>query len=109
MTEPTNEEIQAAIDRHAEDFKNTVLYCAGIPELVKEFNRLTGCHLGQPEPRSLIDRLIDKATGYNGESDTDMGKFCAFVRDAVYLPLLIEQTPQEVAAAVRDTAAKREE
>lgn len=81
--------------RHDEDFKNMVVYCAGIPELVKEFNRLTGCHLGQSESRSPLNALIDKATGYSGETEDDMGKFCAFVRDAVYLPMLVKQKEEQ--------------
>lgn len=44
-------------------FEQCALYCAGNMELVKEFNRLSGCHLG--ERRTPIDIAIDGACGYD--------------------------------------------
>ena len=48
-------------------FEQCALYCAGNTELVKEFNRLSGCHLG--ERRTPIDIAIDSACGYDYQTE----------------------------------------
>jgi hypothetical protein len=75
-------------------FANLVTYCASVPELVDQFNRLTGCNLGQSAKRTPLERAIDEATGYPGESEADMAAFVAFVHDTVWLRLPRVTTPQ---------------
>jgi len=71
-------------------FHECLMQCAGTPELVSQFNRLSGCSLGR-DSRSAIDKMIDKATGYQDEIDQnnndDMRKFINFVWDCVWLRL----------------------
>lgn len=57
-------------------FEQCALYCAGNMELVKGFNRLSGCHLG--ERRTPIDIAIDGACGYDPdrEGDTTVSGLC---------------------------------
>lgn len=55
--------------------------CIGNKELLREFNRLTGKHLG--EHRSGVIRTIDEACGYDPDMEA-MPLFVAFVYDAVW-------------------------
>jgi len=71
-----------------------IIECAGREDLVREFNRLTGCRLGQSLERTGIERMIDEATGYPGESDDDMRQFCEFVRDYIWLPVALSMAPR---------------
>ncbi len=66
-------------------FEQCALYCAGNTELVKEFNRLSGCHLG--EHRTPIDIAIDSACGYDPDREA-MPQFLDFVYHCIWLPLL---------------------
>lgn len=50
------------------DFQEALTQCIKTPELVQEFNRLTGCSLGIDD-RPPVVRLIDEATGYQLEVD----------------------------------------
>lgn len=52
------------------------------PELVREFNRLTGYSLGDGSP---IERMIDEATGFDRAA---MAAFCKFVVEFIWLPLV---------------------
>ena len=74
-------------------FEDIALECIKTPELIKKFNRLTGCKLGV-DTRSIITIMIDKATGYQDEIDKqeekEMFRFLDFVFEAVWLPLIIE-------------------
>lgn len=69
-------------------FDDCVSYCAEFPEFVEQFNRMTGCRLGQRVPSWPIDALIDEATGYVVErqkkevAETKM--FEKFVYDCVW-------------------------
>ncbi len=69
-------------------FDDCVSYCAELPEFVQQFNRLTGCRLGQRGPTTPIDALIDEATGYaldlrkKEKAETEM--FRKFVYDCVW-------------------------
>lgn len=65
-------------------FEDFVIQCASNDQLVKEFNRLTGCNLGQSMRRTNLEILIDEATGYSGESERDMLKFCVFVAEYIW-------------------------
>ena len=72
-------------------FTEVATECIGTPELVKEFNRLTGCKLGI-DKRHPIEKMVDKATGYQIELDKqeseDMKKFVKFVFEFIWLPLI---------------------
>jgi hypothetical protein len=68
-------------------------------ELVANYNRLTGEHLGEQPKRSPIELLVDQATGYE-ETVQDveverMRKFASFVKDIVW-----DRLPQDI----RDTS-----
>jgi hypothetical protein len=70
-----------------QSFFNLVSYCASQPELVAQFNRLTGCKLGQSANRTAWERAIDDATGAPGESADDMRAFVTFVYECFWLRL----------------------
>lgn len=64
-------------------FENVLMQCAGTPEFVTEFDRLSGCNLSRKG--TPINILIDDATGKTNE---DLGKFIEFVFEFIYLPWL---------------------
>lgn len=66
-------------------FKDVCMECIGTPELVKEWNRLTGHHLG--ERRDGIVSMIDKACGHEPD-EAAIPDFIAFVYDYIWLPLI---------------------
>ena len=61
-----------------------IQYCAGVPELVREFDRLDGSRLATLERRSALDAMIDQATGREA---ADAAAFAAFVAAFIWLPL----------------------
>lgn len=69
-------------------FLRTLRQSIHTPGLVEQFNRLTGRKLGQRSPKTPIDAMIDKATGYEAvlaaEDAADMKAFAEFVRDVVW-------------------------
>ena len=67
------------------NFQEVALECIKNPELVSEFNRLTGCKLGI-DTRAPIEIMIDEATGYHPDYD-DMAKFVAFVFTCIWMRL----------------------
>lgn len=71
-------------------FADCLAVCAQTPELVEQFNRLTGCQLGQSQNRTALDIMIDDAAGYSGERDEDMAAFIIFVWDCVWQKLPAE-------------------
>ena len=68
-------------------FANLVMLCAAEPAFVEQFNRLTGCNLGQSANRSPLDMAIDEATGHSGENEDDMKQFVQFVYEVMWLRL----------------------
>ena len=68
-------------------FSNLVKFCAMEPELVKQFNRLTGRNFGQSLTRTPIEMVVDEAVGYSGENDEDIEAFTMFVLEYVWIPL----------------------
>jgi hypothetical protein len=68
-------------------FEDVLMECAGTPEFVREFNRLTGFALD--EARTPIDRMVDEATGRERAA---LGAFTMFVYECVWLTL---PTPTE--------------
>ena len=63
--------------------KDCVVHCAGVPELVAEFDRLTGSNLSLRG--TSLDLMIDEATGRQRE---EMREFTAFVFECIWLPLI---------------------
>lgn len=70
------------------DFINVYSICLDNNELVNEFCRLKG--LKRPDKRSPIEIQIDSACGYDAGMDF-MRQFTDFVREFIYIPLLIQQ------------------
>ena len=71
------------------NFSEIAIECIGNSELVKNFNRLTGCNIGV-DKRVPIEKMIDEATGYQWGFE-DMEKFIAFVFDCIWLSLIIKE------------------
>lgn len=67
-----------------QDFAKIVTVALCEPELVSEFNRLTGHHLQQR--RTPIEAAIDNACGYDPDGEA-MPNFLQFVWDCIYKPL----------------------
>jgi len=63
-------------------FNECIKEAAGMPDLVKEFDRLNGTNLSRKG--SPLDLMIDDSTG---RMSSDLGKFVEFVREFVYEPL----------------------
>lgn len=64
------------------DFKQAVLFCAQDKTFVKEFNRLTGCSLGE-DNRHPLEYAVDKACGYDPVED-EAKRFILFVKEFVW-------------------------
>lgn len=77
-------------------FAECVLTCVSTPELIAEFNRLSGCNLGQSLNRKPIEVMVDEAVGYSGERDSDMAAFVMFVAEYVWLPMVGDEPPADV-------------
>lgn len=69
------------------DFSDCVMECARNDDFIREFNRLTGCHFGKSLDRKPIEIMVDKATGYSGESHEDIVRFIQFVWEFVWCTL----------------------
>lgn len=67
-------------------FQDCCAQCIANKALVSEFNRLSGCHLG--EKRTPIQMVIDTACNYDQDMDA-MPKFVDFVCEFVWKPLLL--------------------
>lgn len=67
--------------------EEAIMECVGNKELMREYKRLTGARLGGGPP---IHRMIDTATGF---ADAEWYKFFDFVRDYIYMPVLLKTTP----------------
>ena len=70
------------------DFINVCSLCLDDDDLVNEFCRLKV--LKRPDKRSPIEIQIDNACGYDAGMDF-MRQFTDFVREFIYIPLLIQQ------------------
>ena len=68
-------------------FSECVVMCAGNQELVQEFNRLTGFHMG--ERRDALAQAIDEACGYDPDKEA-FPAFIEFVDEFVWTPLVGE-------------------
>jgi hypothetical protein len=68
----------------APSFVDCFAQAARTPELLAEFDRLTGHHLSEVNRRSPINAMIDEATGRDREA---LKAFTAFVAEFVWAPL----------------------
>lgn len=66
------------------NFWDCVLICAGNRELISQFNRLTGHHMG--ENRSNFVKMFDSVCGYDQDKEA-FPEFFAFVYNCIWLPL----------------------
>lgn len=82
MKKVTKDEIMNSAEFQA--FCEVVRYCAAESELVREFNRLTGHHMG--EHRTPIEIAIDNACKHDPDAEA-MPDFLSFVWDYVFKPL----------------------
>jgi len=64
-------------------FLECLYECIGTPELVKEFDRLTGYSLGV-DRRSIMDRMVDDASGHEPDKAA-IEAFIAFVWDCIWV------------------------
>ena len=83
-------------------FEDCVIECCMRPEFIKQYDRLQGSNLArilipQPDKRSPIERMIDKATGYDKvltnideQAHKEMAEFIGFIFEVVWLPLICE-------------------
>ena len=75
-------------------FEDVVKECLNTPELVNEYNRLTDSRLGI-DNRKPIEKMIDKATGYEKELDNKQREylhdFISFVFEFVWLPFVFSE------------------
>ncbi len=69
-------------------FNECVLHCFENPDLLSNFNRLTGCSLGV-DRRSVIERMIDEAAGHEPPplDEAEALQFISFVRDCIWARL----------------------
>jgi hypothetical protein len=65
-------------------FIGCLMQCLDTPELVREFDRLNGTHLGTVATRSPLDAAIDEATGRDKAA---LDQFAAFVYEFVWTRL----------------------
>ena len=70
------------------NFEDCLMACAGNRELVSEFNRLSGFHLG--ETRTPIEVQIDTACGYDPDQEAIL-HFLDFIFEFIWLPLLAQE------------------
>ena len=79
-------------------FAKCLIEAGATSELVEQFDRLTGCKVGRIGNGSPIERMVDKATGFQ---DDQMRQFAEFVHDCIYLRL-----PDEAIHALRFASQK---
>ena len=65
-------------------FQDCLYHCIANKELVREFNRLSGHHLG--ERRDGITKAIDEACHFDPDMEA-MPDFVAFVYECIWLTL----------------------
>lgn len=69
-------------------FEECCSECLKSKELVHEFNRLKGLHLG--ENRTPINIAIDNACGHDPDAEA-IPEFVSFVYQCVWLPLCMKE------------------
>lgn len=75
-------------------FEDLVTMCFEEKELVSQFNRIFNCKIGEVEDLTPVEIMIDQATN-NTRPDSEYIKFINFVRNAIWLPLVLEKGKDE--------------
>ena len=90
-TPTTHEELSESL---LADFEAVLRECIKHPDLIKQYNRLNGTHLGE-DTRKPIVQMVDKASGYQEVLDKrgmeEFKGFADFVFQCIYLPLLMKE------------------
>lgn len=73
-------------------FEDFAVYCAGNKDLVREFNRLSGCHMG--ETRTPIEKMIDGSCGYDPDREA-FPRFLDFVYECIWIPFLRQNSKEQ--------------
>ena len=68
-------------------FEQVLMHCAATPDLVTQFDRLTGSNLARKG--APINLMVDDATG---KTNDDVAAFVAFVREFIYAPWAMAMT-----------------
>jgi hypothetical protein len=75
-------------------FNDCVIECCQHRELIKQFDRLTGCHVSNVllDTRAPIVKMIDGATGYqkvlDKQAHEDIQMYIAFIFECIWLRTL---------------------
>jgi len=80
-------------------FRQCVEACWHNADLMHEYRRLTGHALGL-DKRTPLDRMIDRATQHVPPAldDAEMQAFFKFVRDYIWMPVVLECLQKEGAS-----------
>ncbi len=73
-------------------FEQVLMHCAATPDLVAQFDRLTGSNLARKG--APINLMVDDATG---KTNDDVAAFVKFVHDVIYTPWASEILSQVLA------------
>lgn len=73
-------------------FEQVLMHCAATPDLVAQFDRLTGSNLARKGAQ--INLMVDDATG---KTNADLAAFVDFVREFIYAPWAGEMLSQVLA------------
>ncbi len=79
MTKPAHSE-----DRNGVGFADACAEAAMMPDFVKQYNRITKNNLQFGGPQTVIESMIDRATGYSGIDETEAHKFADFFYEYVW-------------------------
>lgn len=66
------------------DFAAAVAEAAMIPDFVSAYSKITGNNFGISQPRSVIEAMVDKATGFSGINEEEVKKFADFFYEFVW-------------------------
>jgi len=75
-------------------FQDLVMMCFDEKELVSQFNRIFDCKIGETNNLTPVEILIDEAVNYT-RPDDEYTKFINFVRNAIWLPLVLKKEENE--------------
>ncbi len=74
-------------------FNRCVIEACATPELIENFDRLTGCKVGRIANGTGLERMVDEVTGFRNDQ---LRQFAEFIHDSVYMRL-----PDEAIHALR--------
>ncbi len=69
------------------------------PEMIREFNRLSGTHIGE-DSRAPIVKMVDEVSGYQKVLDEkareEFHAFANFIYEFIYLPVIMAELKELV-------------